>query len=256
MRKARSIDDVRAEVRRITGRKPRRNERDLSRWEGEIDDLLDGVREFLPVWTVLPSVFRVGRIQTSGTTAEFAENIALPAARHTMELTVTMLNFIREGRGLEAVTMPLFLQPDDIEYALTHPADCHCDEEREVAARARTWKRLGGRASKRWLHTGQEALDRDGRTCTSCGATRDLHLHATGEGLEWADPAGYVTLCRRCHVVQSGDLSPAARALRNHLESDRIEGSAIRSQLALVLQKSSVRWVALAVGPEYAARSV
>lgn len=256
MRKVSTLDDVRRDARRIIEhRKARPGEPDISGWEREIDDLLAGVREFMPVWTVMPSVFRVARIETSGMTAEFSDNVTLPAAKHTMLLIVEMLNFIRQGRELEPVTMPLFLQPDEIEYALTHAADCHCDEERELAARARSWKRLGRRGSKRWLYTGQDALDRDGRKCTVCGATRDLHVHATDEGRKWTDPAGYVTLCRRCHVVPGGGLSPAARALRRELDDDTVAGPSIRSQLSLVFEQGSVRWVAVAVGREYVASS-
>ncbi len=111
--------------------------------------------------------------------------------------------------------------------------------------------RLGLRGSKRWLYAGQDVLDRDNRSCTRCGARKDLHVHAVGGGKKWTDPAGYVTMCRRCHVVDGDKISPEASALRFHIGDAAVEGSAIRSQLALVFQKGSANWVGLALGKEY-----
>jgi hypothetical protein len=162
-----------------------------------------------------------------------------------------MLNYIREGRGLGTVTMPLFLQPDDIAFALENPGECHCDEELEVAAGARSLRRLGRRGSKRWLYAGQDVFDRDNRRCTRCGTSKDLHVHAVGGGKKWTDPAGYVTLCRRCHVSEAGDPAPAAAALRFIAGDAAVEGSAIRSQLALVFQKGAVSWMGVALGKDY-----
>jgi 5-methylcytosine-specific restriction endonuclease McrA len=252
MRKLRDVGAVKEEVRRTLARqKPRPGEIDLRGHGAEIDALLGGFDEFLPVWGVLPSVFRVARLDANGTTVSYVDNVALPAARHTIELVVEMLNHIRQERGLGEVTMPLFLQPDEIAYALEHPADCHCDEEQEVAARRRTLRRLGRRASKRWLYTGQDVIDRDGRKCTRCDTRRDLHVHAVGGGKSWTDPARYVTLCRRCHVVDGAGIAPAAEGLRFHLGERAVEGSAIRSQLALVFQKARLEWIGVALGREY-----
>ena len=220
-----SADAVRNEVRRLIQRqRPREGELDLSEHEDEIEALVASVQEFLPVWTVLPSVFRVVRIDGGGTTAVFTDNLALPAAKHTLDVLVEMLNFIRKARDLQPVTMPLFLQPDDIRLALASPAPCHCDEEREVIAQERSWKRAGGSSAKRWLYVGQDVLDRDGRRCTRCGASKDLHVHAVEGGKKWTDIAGYVTLCRRCHVLDGGAPSAAATALSFHLEDGADRG--------------------------------
>ncbi len=252
MKKLYTVDDVRTEARRIVAERKHRDPSEPEFHPEEVDGLLDAVPEFLPIWTVAPSVFRLAEIRTEGGTALYSENLTLPAAKHDLHLVVQMLNHIRDGKGLAEVTMPLFLQPDEIAYALDHAAPCHCDEERELAARERSIRRLGRRASKRWLYTGQDAMDRDDRTCVKCGAKRDLHAHWTGGQGKWTDPAGYVTLCRRCHVVESDDhVSPAAAGLRFHLGSDSVPGSAIRSQLALVFQKGALRWVGLAFGREY-----
>jgi 5-methylcytosine-specific restriction endonuclease McrA len=251
MRTLRDVEQVKAEVRRIVARRRRRDTGEFEPQPEDVEVLLDSVSEFLPVWTALPCVFRTARIQTNGTTVPYSDNVALPAAKHDLPLLVEMLNHIRKAKGLDEVKMPLFLQPDEIAFALAHPAECHCDEEREVLARARSIQRLGRRASKRWLYTGQDVLDRDGRKCTRCGATKDLHVHWTGGDGRWTDAAGYVTLCRRCHVVEGDRVSPGAAALRFHLEGTDVPGSAIRSQLALVFEKGSLRWVGLALGREY-----
>jgi hypothetical protein len=245
------VAQVKARVRRALG-KPRRG--DAGAFEvdpDELDALLGEVAEVLPVWTVLPSLFRVARIRADGNTVVYSDNVALPAARHDLPLLLEMLNHIRQGKGLPEVKMPLFLQPDEIAYALANPAECHCDEEQELAARARSWTRLGRRGSKRWLYTGQDVLDRDERACTRCGAKKDLHVHRTGEG-KWTDKRNYVTLCRRCHVVEGSGVSAAAAALQFHLDGAEVAGSAIRSQLALVFQKGALRWVGLALGRGYA----
>lgn len=252
MKTLRTVEEVKDRVRRAVSRqRHREGELDLAVHRDEIETLLRSFDEFLPIWTAIPCVFRVARIETGGTTVAFTDNIGLPAAKHTMQLVVEMLGYIRQTRGLPEVQMPLFLQPDDIAFAFEEPAACHCDEEQEVAARARSLKRLGQRASKRWLYTGQDVLDRDKRTCTRCGARKDLHVHAVGGGKKWTDIAGYITLCRRCHVVEGGAPSPAAAALHFHLEDGRIDGSAIRSQLALVFQQGALNWVGLALGKEY-----
>ncbi len=142
---------------------------------------LGAVEEFLPIWTVLPSVYRLARIRTNDRTTPYSENLTLPAARHDLRLVLEMLNYIRDAKGLDEVKMPLFLQPDEIAYALDHPAACHCDEERRD--RSPGTEHPGdsaGAASKRWLYTGQDVLDRDDRACVSCGAEKDLHAHWTG----------------------------------------------------------------------------
>jgi hypothetical protein len=253
MKKLKDVDAVKNAVRQIVERqKPREPDGlDVSRHRDEIEALLATFDEFLPVWTVLPSVFRVARLQTDEASVAYSDNVTLPAADHTIELVVEMLNYIRQEKGLEEVKMPLFFQPDDIVFALENPAECHCDEEREVAARERNPRRLGRRGSGRWLIAGQKVLDRDGRKCTRCGAVKDLHVHWTDEGSRMHDPAGYLTLCRRCHVGGRAALAPSAAALRFHLGDEPIPGTAIRSQLALVFQKSRLHWVAIAHRRQY-----
>lgn len=251
-KKLNTLDEVKAEALQLLARRKRRDPAEPEVSAEDVEELLGDVGEFLPIWGVLPSVYRLARIQTNGSTTPYSENLTLPAAKHDLRLVLEMLNYIRDGKGLDEVKMPLFLQPDEIAYALDHPAACHCDEEREVAARARSIRRLGRRASKRWLYTGQDVLDRDDRACVSCGAQKDLHPHWTGDDFKWTDPAGYITLCRRCHVVADGGRpSPEAAALRFRLGSDDVTGPTIRSQLALVFQKGSLRWLALASGREY-----
>jgi hypothetical protein len=251
VRGPRDLEQVRAQVRRAVAKPRRGDPGDFELDPEELDVLLGEVSELLPVWTVLPSVYRVARIAADGRIVAFRDNVALPAARHDLPLVLEMLNHIRQGKGLPDVKMPLFLQPDEIAFALANPAECHCDEEQELAARARSWRRLGRRGSRRWLYTGQDVLDRDERTCTRCGAKKDLHVHRAAEG-RWTDKASYVTLCRACHRVEGGAVSPAAAALQFHLEGAEVTGSAIRSQLALVFERRGLRWVGLALGRAYA----
>lgn len=246
------IDAVKREVARVVDRQKAGGPNDVSRFRGEIDALLAFFSVFLPQWRVLPSVFRVARVETAARPVPFSENIVLPNVKHELEIVVEMLNFVREEKGLPAVRMPLFLQPDEISFALAGPGECHCDEERTVDARRRTAGRLGRRGSNKWVWTRQKVFDRDDRTCRRCGAKKDLHVHRIEDGRRDNDPGSYVTLCRRCHVVEGQGLSPEAAALRFHLDhGGDLEGTAIRSQLALVFQKGKLDWLGVVVGREY-----
>jgi hypothetical protein len=251
-KKPQTLEDVKAAARKAIAQPKRRDPAAPESPVEEAEALIDTLAEFLPIWRISPSVFRVASVSANGVTGAYSENLTLPAAKHDLRLLVEMLNYIRDAKGLDKVKMPLLLQPDEIAYALEHPAPCHCDEERELAARARSIRRLGKRASRRWLYTGQDVLDRDERACVECGAKKDLHPHWTGGDFKWTDKDGYVTLCRRCHVLQNGAGTPPEVArLRAHLEPGDVTGEAIRSQLTLVFQKGSLRWLALAAGREY-----
>ena len=246
------IDAVKREVARVVDKQKAGAPNDVLRFRDEIEALLASFSVFLPQWRELPSVFRVARVETAARAVPFSENIVLPNVKHELEIVVEMLNFRREQKGLPAVRMPLFLQPDDISLALAGPGECHCDEERTIDARRRTARRLGRRGSKRWVWTRQKVFDRDDRTCRRCGAKKDLHVHRIEDGRRDNDLGNYVTLCRPCHVVEGKGLSPEAAALRFRLDQEAdLDGTAIRSQLALVFQKGKLAWVGVVVGREY-----
>jgi len=251
-RPLRDIDAVKREVARIVDKQKGGGPDDVVRVRGEVEALLSSFSVFLPQWRELPSVFRLARVETSARAVPFSENIVLPHVKHELEIVVEMLNFRREQQGLPAVKMPLFLQPDDILLALSGPGACHCDEERTIDARRRTAARLGRRGTKKWVWTRQKVFNRDDRTCQRCGAQKDLHVHRLADGSGDHDPAGYVTLCRTCHVVEGKGLSPEAAALRFRLDQETdLDGTAIRSQLALVFQSGKLEWVGIVVGREY-----
>lgn len=246
------IDAVKREVLRVVDREKPGGPNDLARSRSEIEALLASFSDFLPQWKELPSVFRVARLETDAGVLPFSDNIVLPNVKHELEIVVNMLNYLREQKGLEAVKMPLFLQPDEISLAIEEPGECHCDEERTVDARRRSARRLGRRGLKRWVRTQQKVLDRDDRKCRRCGAAKDLHVHRTETWHRDNDPGGYLTLCRRCHVVEGKRLAPSAAALRFHVDDPAaLGGTAIRSQLALVFQKGALNWVGLVIGREY-----
>ncbi len=246
------IDAVKREVARVVDKQKAGGPNDVSRFRGEIEALLESFSVFLPQWRVLPSVFRVARIETAARAVPFSENIVLPNVKHELEIVVEMLNFVREQKGLPAVVMPLFLQPDEISFALAGPGECHCDEERTIDARRRSVGRLGRRGSEQWVRTRQKVFDRDDRSCRRCDAKKDLHVHRIEDGRRGNDPGSYLTLCRRCHVVEGKGLSPEAAALRFRLDQEAdLDGTAIRSQLALGFQRGKLDWVGVVVGREY-----
>ncbi len=251
-RPLRDIDAVKREVARVVDKQKAGDSNDIVRFRDEIEALLASFSVFLPQWRELPSVFRVARVETAARAVPFSENIVLPNVKHELETLVEMLNYMREQKDLPAVRMPLFFQPDEISLALERPGECHCDEERTIDARRRTAARLGRRGTNKWVWTRQKVFNRDDRTCQRCGAQKDLHVHRLADGRRGSDPVSYVTLCRRCHVVEGKGLSPEAAALRFRLDQEAdLDGTAIRSQLALVFQKGKLEWVGVVVGREY-----
>lgn len=251
-RSLKDIDAVKREVARIVDKQKAGSPGDVQGVRAEIDALLGSFSDFLPQWRELPSVFRLARIETSARAVPYSENTVLPNVKHELETLVEMFNYIREQKDLPPVKMPLFLQPDDISLALERPGECHCDEEQTIASRRRSAARLGRRGTKKWVWTRQKILNRDDRTCQSCGAQKDLHVHRLADGRRDTDLASHVTLCRRCHVVEGRGLSPEATALRFRLDQEgALDGTAIRSQLALVFQYGKLEWVGVVVGREY-----
>ena len=251
-RSLKDIDAVKREVARIVDKQKADSTGDVQRVRAEIDALLGSFSVFLPQWSELPSVFRLARVETSARAVPYSENTVLPNIKHELETLVEMFNYMREQKDLPPVKMPLFLQPDDISLALERPGECHCDEEQTIASRQRSAARLGRRGTKKWVWTRQKILNRDDRTCQRCGAQKDLHVHRLADGRRDNDLASYVTLCRRCHVVEGRGLSPEATALRFRLDQEgALDGTAIRSQLALVFQYGKLEWVGVVVGREY-----
>ena len=110
------IAEVKLEVNKIVGRQKRGTRDDLSPFRHEIDELLSSFSEFRPEWKKSPAVFRIARVDAGGVQF-YSDNIMLPDVKHDLELVAKMLNHMREQKGLAAVKMPLFVQPDEISLA-------------------------------------------------------------------------------------------------------------------------------------------
>ena len=57
---------------------------------------------------------RSARIKGAERPSSYSEEITLPDTKHDLELVLNMLNYMREQKQLQAVKMPLFMQPDEI----------------------------------------------------------------------------------------------------------------------------------------------
>ncbi|MDQ3874160.1 MAG: HNH endonuclease [Actinomycetota bacterium] len=231
----------------------RRGADDLARFEPEIEALLASFSEFLPEWKECPAVFRVARVETEGGTVPFLDNVVLPDVKHNLDLVLEMLNYIREQRGLPSIAMPLFVQPDEIALALRQPRTAATERPGALptgAERAAGHPR-GFRSRRKREKTRRLVLERDGWRCTRCGAANDLHLHIAGGGRRADDPEAYVTLCRRCHLEADGQAPLAAPASFHLRYRDEVGPVPIRSQLALVFQRSSITWVGFVFGRDY-----
>jgi hypothetical protein len=110
------IGEVKREVARIVGRQKPGSSDDLSAFKGEIEELMSLFCEFHPEWKKAPAIFRVVRVDAGGTRA-YLESVVLPDIKHDLDLMLKMLNHMREQKGLQAVKMPLFVQPDEIALA-------------------------------------------------------------------------------------------------------------------------------------------
>jgi len=91
---------------------------DLTAFSKEIEELLS-LLEFEPTWKKLPVIARAARIEGAEKPVPYRENITLPDTKHDLQLILKMLNFMREQKKLQAVKMPLFIQPDEISLART-----------------------------------------------------------------------------------------------------------------------------------------
>jgi hypothetical protein len=197
-------------------------------------------------------VHRVALLETNRGVVPFEDLVVLPDVKHTYELMLEMLGHIRAQKGLEPVTMPLFLQPDEIELALRAPAPGEADDgllplspEPELRGRRRR-PRPARRPS--WMKTRLAVLDRDDWKCRRCGAKKDLHLHRVDAERGEHDPDAYVTLCRAC-LVRSERREAASRAEWHGLRPE--DASSIRSQLALVFQRAELQHVGFVFGRTY-----
>lgn len=113
------VQEVKREINKIVGRQKPGSKDDLSPFKHEIEELLSSFSEFYPEWKKSPAVFRIARVDDDGSGVRaYTENIMLPDVKHDLELVVKMLNHTREQKGLPQVSMPLFVQPDEI--ALAH----------------------------------------------------------------------------------------------------------------------------------------
>ena len=116
IRPLKSTDEVRNGVRKIVARQKKGSADDLTAFRGEIEELLS-ILEFKPEWGRLPLVARVARIKGAempDVITPYQEEVVLPNTKHDLELVIKMLNYIREQKQLQAVKMPLFVQPDEI----------------------------------------------------------------------------------------------------------------------------------------------
>ncbi len=119
IRPLKSTDEVLNEIRKIVARQKKGSADDLTAFKGEIGELLSLI-EFKSEWKKLPVVARAARIEGTEMPDEitpYSEDIVLPDTKHDLELVIKMLNYMREQKQLQAVMMPLFVQPDEISLA-------------------------------------------------------------------------------------------------------------------------------------------
>lgn len=119
IRPLKSTEEVRGGVRKIVARQKKGSDDDLTAFAGEIEELL-ALLEFKPGWKKLPVVARAARIEGAeapGRISPYSEDVVLPNTKHDLELVIKMLNYLREQKQLQAVTQPLFVQPDEISLA-------------------------------------------------------------------------------------------------------------------------------------------
>jgi hypothetical protein len=248
-----TLDALRREVQRVVARQKRGSPRDLSAHGDELDALLASISEIRPEWGASPCVHRVARIETERGVLPFEDLVVLPDVKHTYELMLEMLGHIRAQKGLRPVTMPLFLQPDEIALALHAPAPEGLEEELPppAAEPAPSSRRRRQRRPRRpsWEKTRLAVLDRDDWRCRRCGATRDLHLHRVDEERDEHDPDAFITLCRAC-VLRIERRESASQAEWHGLRPE--DASHIRSQLALVFQRAELQRVGCVFGRTYA----
>ena len=117
IRPIKDIHGVRREVIRLVQKQKAGTWDDLSPFKKEIEDLLSSFSEYLPSWKKEPAVFRLARVQATGETKVYTENIELPRTQHDIDLVLKMLNHMRREKGLAEVKMPLFVQPDEMAVA-------------------------------------------------------------------------------------------------------------------------------------------
>jgi hypothetical protein len=280
-----TIDEVKQEILHVVERQKPGTPQDLTHHRDEVDELLRSFSDYLPEWGLVPSVFRVARLEVGeellpGTPWHYragilpvCDNTVLPDVKHQLPMVVEMLNYIREKRGLERIKMPLFLQPDEVFESMRYGRDDGGDrvaEEPEpvFAERPRPSapdlleppsrpKRRGRRGRRRH---GPEDLrravhDRHGWRCSDCGEKWDLHLHRVDESRPDDDPSAYVTLCRPCLLrTQGGALRVgAAASVRGYELTDEatLDDLRIRSQLAVVFHKARIAWVGFVFGKRF-----
>ena len=110
------IDEVKREIAKIVGRQKPGGSDDLSSFNVEIAELMASFSEFHPEWKKAPAIFRVVRVDAGGTHS-YLDSVVLPDIKHDLDLMLKMLNHMREKKGLQAVKIPLFVQPDEIALA-------------------------------------------------------------------------------------------------------------------------------------------
>jgi hypothetical protein len=116
IRPLKSADEVRNEIRKIVARQKKGSADDLAAFTAEIEELL-ALLQFKPEWRRLPVVVRAARIEGAEMPISYSEDVVLPDTKHDLELVLKMLNYMRGQKQLQAVRMPLFVQPDEISLA-------------------------------------------------------------------------------------------------------------------------------------------
>jgi uncharacterized protein YhaN len=121
-------------VKRIVAKQKVGSPYDLSSFNVRIEELLDSISRFNPVWNKLPVVFRSAKIvrssqqqhhghsagimdnnnNNSEDVVSYQENVVLPDTKHDLDLVIKMLNYLREQKKLKKANMPLFIQPDEL----------------------------------------------------------------------------------------------------------------------------------------------
>jgi hypothetical protein len=279
-----TTDEVKREIAHLVERQKAGTPEDVSLHRDEIDALLGSFPDFLPEWSASPCVFRVARLDVGrgflpGTPwhnragiVPILDNVVLPDVKHELRMLIEMLNFIRAKRGLEEIKMPLFLQPDEILDSIRARSagddraedpdpygdpygDPWGDRERAAERVAPGSAERGGRRGLTREELRLAVHDRHDWSCRDCGETLDLQLHRIEGAYADDDPDGYVTLCRRCLLrAEGGGLSvgeaPTARGF--DLDDDSaLDDVTIRSQLAIVFHKGTIRWVGFVFGKRY-----
>jgi hypothetical protein len=116
IRPLKTTEEATNEIRKIVSKQKKGSADDLSPFNTESEELLS-LLEFKSEWGKLPVIARAARIEGAerpDKITAYSRDIVLPNTKHDLDLILKMLNYMREQKGLRAVKMPLFVQPDEL----------------------------------------------------------------------------------------------------------------------------------------------